>query len=288
MKKIITLIALVFATVFAQAQVTDGQYGLSISAATATSNTIDVTLSITVLGPSSGMRLFGFQTSINFNSAIINGGTITASYVSGTRSPELSAMTFGTLNSATVGTIRIPLSAFSSGATSVDMPVGTTYTLGTYRISNTVNWADGNANLWLQDVSQSGRTRSAVNGYPYGSSTSQYAYSTTTPASPPGLVLSHLEASPYSLSLGTLSAGNFIQDGDFTLYPNPTSDIVKVECSKQVEKVIVYNLLGQEILTQKGNEKEVTLDVRNIPSGNYILNVYVRGGGFKSSQLVKK
>ena len=63
--------------------VVGGQYTMSISSATATTNTIDVSLSITVTNPSSGMRFGGFSTGINYNTAIVNGGTITASYVGG-------------------------------------------------------------------------------------------------------------------------------------------------------------------------------------------------------------
>jgi hypothetical protein len=61
----------------------EGQYTMSISSATATINSIDVSLSITVTNPAQGMRFGGFSTGINYNTAIVNGGTITASYVGG-------------------------------------------------------------------------------------------------------------------------------------------------------------------------------------------------------------
>lgn len=271
MKNFIKIIVALFLTTIVNAQVTNGQYALSISNATATGNTIDVTLTVSVLAPSSGMRIFGFQTSINFNTAIINGGTITAAYVGG-RSSELAAMTFGTVNSATAGSIRIPLSSFSGGATSVDIALGTTLTLGTYRISNTTNWANENANLWLQDVAQTGRTRSAVNGYPFGLATPQYAYSTTTPVSPAGLVLSHSTASTYSLSLGTLATNNFDYQ-ESMCYPNPVKDILNIKHSKIISEITITNPLGQVIMIKKPNVSVAQLDLSHLSSDIYFVEV---------------
>jgi hypothetical protein len=281
MKNLIKIIVILFITTISNAQVANGQYALNISSATATSNTIDVTLTVSVLAPSPGMRVFGFQTSINFNTAIINGGTISAAYVGG-RSPELAAMTFGTVNSATAGTIRIPLSSFSGGATSVDMALGTTLTLGTYRISNTANWANENANLWLQDIAASGKTRSAVNGYPFGLTTPQYAYSTTTPVSPAGLVLSHLASSPYSVPLGTLGASNFDYQ-EFMCYPNPVADILNVKNSKIISEITITNLLGQTIMIKKPNITFTKLDLSGLSKNIYFVKIVSEG----KSKIVK-
>jgi len=278
MKNFIKAIVILFITTISNAQVTNGQYALNISSATATNNTIDVTLTVSVVAPSPGMRIFGFQTSINFNTAIINGGTITAAYVGG-RSPELAAMTFGTVNSATAGTIRIPLSSFSSGATSVDMPVGTTLTLGTYRISNTANWANENANLWLQDVAASGKTRSAVNGYPFGATTPQFAYSTTTPVSPPGLVLSHLQATPYSLQLGTLGLEDNVKLTNIILYPNTTTGIVNIDfdyiSNTQLE---IFDTNGRLLMNKKMNSNTNQVDISNLPSSMYFFKIISEKG----------
>ena len=154
-----------------------GQYTMSISSATTSSNTIDVSLSITVTNPAGGMRFGGFQTGINYNTAIVNGGTITASYVGG-KSAELSAMNTAAVNTATAGQIRLPIQALT-GSNGVDMAQGTTLSLGTYRITNSVGWSTSNANLWLQNVLVSGKTNSVVNGYPFGANSPAASYSTT-------------------------------------------------------------------------------------------------------------
>lgn len=285
-KKEVIMLFLVCITSISNAQVTDGQYKLSITNATATANTIDVTLTVTVLGPAAGMRLYGYQTSINFDSAIVNGGTISASYIGG-RSPELSAMSFGSYGVATAGCVRMSVSYFSGGSTSVDMAQGTTLTLGTYRITNSANWANANANLWLQDVPLTGRTRSAVNGYPFGQATPQYAYTTVNPVSPPGVVLSNLAATPYSLELGALNTANFDVTG-FKFYPNEVIDILNVSYSKNIESISLYNLIGQEVMTKKIKSNNAKLDLNSYPSGTYLMRVLIEDGTSKTVKVVKK
>jgi Secretion system C-terminal sorting domain len=284
--KAIVALFLISLSTMVNAQVTGAEYLLSISNATATNNTMDVTLSVTVVNPSPGMRIYGFQTTINFNTAAINGGTISAAYLGG-RSPELSGMSFGSLGVATAGSVRIAISSFSSGSTSVDMAQGTTLTLGTYRISNTANWGDVNANLWLQDVSQSGRTVSAINGYPYGASTPQYAYTTSLPSGSPGLTLSNLSTTPYSLPLGTLNTSHF-DVNSFKYFPNEVIDNLTLSYSKSIESVTFHNLIGQEIMTRKINSNNAKLDLSRLSAGTYLMNVFVEDGASKTVKIIKK
>jgi len=113
------------------------QFTMSIASVSSTANTMDVTLTVTATNPSAGIRFAGFSTGISFNSTIINGGTISASYLGG-RSASLSGLPANAINVATSGHIRLATASLS-GASGVDMEQGTSLTLGTYRISNTVN-----------------------------------------------------------------------------------------------------------------------------------------------------
>jgi hypothetical protein len=202
---LILLLMMVSISAKAQEAVSGGQYTMSIATASATANTIDFNLTVTVTNPSEGMRFGGFQTSINFNTNIINGGTISLSYVGG-RSTQLSGLANNAILVTSAGNVRLQVSSLSA-SNGVDMAQGTTYSLGTYRISNTANWATGNANMWLQDVLRTLTTRSAILGFPIGSTSGgSFNYTTITPASPPGLILSHTSALPYSLPVGQICA----------------------------------------------------------------------------------
>ncbi|MGL2964920.1 PA domain-containing protein [Flavobacterium sp. RSB2_4_14] len=194
-KKMLTLLLFVLSlTGFAQTKFTMG-----MTATAPTDRTIDVTLTITA-SSSSGERFGGYQAGINFDTAILNGGTISAAYVPNSKSPELAAMVIPTPGVATPGHVRLSLQALS-GANGVDMIQGTTFILGTYKITNTVAWATGsNASLWLQNVLATGKTNSAVFGYPYGATTPATTYTTTAPIAG-ALVLGFTSASPLSLPL---------------------------------------------------------------------------------------
>jgi len=184
------ILLLMMVSISAKAQVSGGQYTMSIATASATANTIDFNLTVTVTNPSEGMRFGGFQTSINFNTNIINGGTISATYVGG-RSTQLSGLANNAILLSSTGNIRLQVSSLTA-SNGVDMAQGTTYSLGTYRISNTANWATGNANMWLQDVLATQTTRSAILGFPIGSTSGgSFNYTTITPASPPGLIIAY-------------------------------------------------------------------------------------------------
>ena len=201
------------------------QFTMSIASVSSTANTMDVTLTVTATNPSAGIRFGGFQAGINFSTAIRNGGTISASYVGG-RSASLSGLPANAINVLTAGHIRLAMASLS-GAQGIDMAQGTSLTLGTYRISNTANWStSSNANLWLQNVVTSGKTNSSVIGYPYGLSTPAFTYSTTNPASPAGLILSHTSTSTFSAVLNVPAGPSAsVLSGDATICAGASTNL---------------------------------------------------------------
>ena len=74
---------LLFGLIFSFKGLAQTQFTMSIASVTSTANTMDVTLTVTATNPSAGARFGGFSAGINFSSAIINGGTISATYVGG-------------------------------------------------------------------------------------------------------------------------------------------------------------------------------------------------------------
>ena len=196
------------------------RYTMSMTATAPTDRTMDVTFSITA-NSAGGERFAGYSVGLNFSTAIINGGTISAAYVAGSKSsPALDALVIPTPGVATAGHMRISLQALS-GANGVDMTQGTTLILGTYRITNTVAWATGsNASLWLQNVLATGKTNSLVNGYPFGLATPAVSITTTAPVAG-ALALGYTQASPFSLVLNEPSETCFTS-GSQTASTPPT------------------------------------------------------------------
>ena len=194
------LVCLLLLSFTGNAQVAGTHFTVGLANVTSTSNTIEMDMRITVDG-SVNSRLLGFSAGINYNTAIVNGGTLTFEYIGG-RSQELSAFLPNTLNSAnTPGHLRIAASSLSS-ASGIDVTIGQVLTLGRYRLTNSVAWSSAsNAQLWLQNTA-SGRTATALTATGYGvTSGGVFAYSTSTPSSSPGVSLSQTSTSTLTLML---------------------------------------------------------------------------------------
>jgi len=180
------------------AQVAGTHFTVGLANVTSTSNTMEMDLMITVDGVNT--RLSGFQAGINYNTGIVNGGTLTLEYLGG-RSSAISTFLPNTLNTATSGHLRIGASALQT-ASAIDVTAGTTLTLGRYRVTNSVAWTQGsNASLWLQPF-LSGKTSVGIQAAAYGvTSGSAYAYGTTLPSGSPGVSLSQTATSTLTLML---------------------------------------------------------------------------------------
>jgi len=69
----------------------------------------------------------------------------------------------------------------------------------------------------------------------------------------------------------------------FSFYPNPAVDVVYLESVGNIENVIIYNLLGQQIITSNINSTNTQLDVSALNTGIYVMKVQVNGeiGSYK-------
>ena len=72
-----------------------------------------------------------------------------------------------------------------------------------------------------------------------------------------------------------------------TIYPNPTSNNLTIEAKTSIEKVSIYNVLGQEILSKNPISETVTLDISNFDTGVYFVKTVV-DGKVNTSRIVKQ
>lgn len=79
--------------------------------------------------------------------------------------------------------------------------------------------------------------------------------------------------SAYDASLGTES---FDLNG-FASYPNPVVDFLNLSYTKNITKVAVHNLVGQEIMTKTINATQSKIDMSNLSNGTYLVKVTVDG-----------
>ena len=63
----------------------------------------------------------------------------------------------------------------------------------------------------------------------------------------------------------------------FTYYPNPTASELFLKAGSKIQEVIVYDLLGREILKIQPNSLESILELSNVQDGAYLMKVSVNG-----------
>lgn len=75
----------------------------------------------------------------------------------------------------------------------------------------------------------------------------------------------------------------------FTLYPNPTSNILTIEAkaSNKKETIKVYNISGQLVINITNAENVSTIDVSKLNVGSYFINIQTENGIYKS-KFIKK
>mgnify|MGYP006262751773 FL=1 len=74
-----------------------------------------------------------------------------------------------------------------------------------------------------------------------------------------------------------------IDNLNIKLWPNPSSEKIYFQCSSKFEKLIIYDFWGNEINSYQYLDVEEGIDVRNLSSGLYLLNIL-----FKNEFVTKK
>lgn len=69
-----------------------------------------------------------------------------------------------------------------------------------------------------------------------------------------------------------LSTGSF-DSANFKYYPNPVTDILTVSYSNSISEVVVYNLLGQQVLAAKPNATQTQMDLSGLNTGTYMVKI---------------
>lgn len=92
-----------------------------------------------------------------------------------------------------------------------------------------------------------------------------------------------LSAFIYSKDNATLP-NNTVQFIDYQVFPNPTSDVIQVNSSVEVTKTIVFDITGKQVKTVRHS----TIDITELPSGMYILELEFLNGIKTTEKIIKK
>ena len=88
------------------------------------------------------------------------------------------------------------------------------------------------------------------------------------------------------LHKNTLATSSF-EAANIKMYPNPATTRFTIDALASVEKVSVYNLLGQEVITKNTNNQQVTLDISDLQVGVYMVKATINGI-VSTARIIKK
>ncbi|WP_028870887.1 CotH kinase family protein [Psychroserpens burtonensis] len=77
-------------------------------------------------------------------------------------------------------------------------------------------------------------------------------------------------------------------DFNFSIYPNPAEEKLIINSKQTIQKIVIFNLLGQQIKTLQVNFKSGEINISDLNTGAYIINLKFIEGTRVSAMVLKK
>jgi hypothetical protein len=77
-----------------------------------------------------------------------------------------------------------------------------------------------------------------------------------------------------------------ISAADYKVYPNPFNDVINIDNSDKLSRVIITNIAGQRVMDVQYPER--TVSTSNLVSGVYVISLFTEDGMVKSDRIVKR
>ena len=81
----------------------------------------------------------------------------------------------------------------------------------------------------------------------------------------------------FGIQVNDLLSNSAFDLTSFKAYPNPVKDVLSLEYTSDITSVSVFNLLGQEVFAKTVNATTAKVDMSQLNSGAYIVNVTIDG-----------
>jgi hypothetical protein len=81
------------------------------------------------------------------------------------------------------------------------------------------------------------------------------------------------QALDFTIDIGTLSVLSFDKTS-LSVYPTPFKELLNITCKSALDRLEIYNLLGQNIYEQHIATRDLELNMTSFTSGFYIVNIF--------------
>ncbi|MBK9318695.1 MAG: T9SS type A sorting domain-containing protein [Bacteroidetes bacterium] len=72
----------------------------------------------------------------------------------------------------------------------------------------------------------------------------------------------------------TISSIETIRFQPFSIFPNPSSNILFFKNVVKSEMISIHNLTGQELFSYYLRKEDSSLNISNLPAGNYLIKIH--------------
>lgn len=81
----------------------------------------------------------------------------------------------------------------------------------------------------------------------------------------------------FTVNVAALGTNSFDLNS-LAVYPNPAKEVLNVKYKSDIQDVKIYNLLGQEVLSQKAGQSDFQLNTSKLSAGTYVVKLSAEGG----------
>ncbi len=149
---------------------------------------------------------------------------------------------------------------------------------------------DSTKNLAVLVVHASGNYTLSPPNYAYSNvpDKSSYYYSISNAWNETRTMIATPNRTNIRLSFGNLSTVEIDGKASVKYYPNPVKDIFNISGSQSIASVDFYNLSGQNVLSQKFDSKDISINLSRLTTGNYLAKINYKDGSSKTVKVIKQ
>lgn len=89
-----------------------------------------------------------------------------------------------------------------------------------------------------------------------------------------------------NISYGNTTGTDSFINQEISVYPNPSSDFLKISAFKNIDEITIYDIMGKQVYSNKTNTKTLDLNISNFKNGYYSIQIKV-GEFIKVKSFIK-
>lgn len=158
------------------------------------------------------------------------------------------------------------------------------------QLTTPFDYNDSTKNLMVLVVHASGNYTLSPPRYSYTTATGKASYysSISNAWNETRAMIATANRTNIKLYFQNLSTVEIEGNNSLKYYPNPVKNTLTISGNQNMTLVEVYNLMGLKMMSKKPDNKEVSLDLSGLSSGNYIIKVTDKNGSSKTIKIIKE